>query len=104
MLLCVYRHRFIRAEDLYRQFGHRSRDRLSRRLTWLYRNKFLDRPIAQVDRFGTGQSQSLAYGLDNAGARVVADRFPIDRRLTVHGDKVRALKGRLGIPSIMSFR
>lgn len=77
VLLCVYRHRFIRADDLYRLFLHRSRDRLSRRLTWLYRNQFLDRPIAQVDRFRSGASQALAYGLDNAGARVVAERFGV---------------------------
>lgn len=77
LLLCVYRHRFVRADDLYRLFAHRSRDRLSRRLTWLYRNQFLDRPIAQVDRFRTGASQALAYGLDNAGARVVAERFGV---------------------------
>lgn len=77
LLLCVYRHRFIRADDLYRLFAHRSRDRLSRRLTWLYRNQFLDRPIAQVDRFRTGASQALAYGLDNAGARVVAEQFGV---------------------------
>lgn len=77
VLLCVYRHRFIRADDLYRLFPHRSRDRLSRRLTWLYRNQFLDRPIAQVDRFRSGVSQTLAYGLDNAGARVVAERFVV---------------------------
>lgn len=77
VLLCVYRHRFVRADDLYRLFAHRSRDRLSRRLTWLYRNQFLDRPIAQVDRFRAGASQALAYGLDNAGARVVAERFGV---------------------------
>lgn len=77
LLLCVYRHRFIRADDLYRLFAQRSRDRLSRRLTRLYRNQFLDRPIAQVDRFRAGPSQSLAYGLDNAGARVVAEQFGV---------------------------
>lgn len=77
ILLCIYRHRFVRADDLYRLFSHRSRDRLSRRLTWLYRNQFLDRPIAQVDRFRSDSSQALAYGLDNAGARVVADRFGV---------------------------
>lgn len=77
VLLCVYRHRFIRSDDLYRLFPHRSRDRLSRRLTWLYRNQFLDRPIAQVDSYRSGPPQALAYGLDNAGARVVAERFGV---------------------------
>lgn len=77
VLLCVYRHRFIRADDLYRLFPHRSRDRLSRRLTWLYRNQFLDRPIAQVDSFRSSPSQALVYGLDNAGARIVAERYGV---------------------------
>lgn len=74
ILRYVYRHRFIRADDLYRLFPDRSPDRLSRRLTRLYRSQFLDRPIAQVDRFRAGGSQSLVYGLDNAGARYLKER------------------------------
>lgn len=70
----VYRHRFIRADDLYRLFPERSPDRLSRRLTHLYRGQFLDRPIAQIDRYREGGSQSLVYGLDNAGARYLKER------------------------------
>lgn len=65
----VYRHRFIRSEDLYRLLSNRSPDRLSRRLAALYRAGYLDRPIAQVDRFKQGGSQSMVYGLDTAGAR-----------------------------------
>jgi hypothetical protein len=73
----VFRYRFIRAEDLYRLFPHRTPDRLSRRLVQLYRAGFLDRPIAQVDYFrGTG-SQSLVYGLDTAGARVLSQEHGI---------------------------
>lgn len=68
----VFRHRFIRAEDLYRLLG-RSPDRLSRRLTLLYRAGFLDRPIAQIDRYKQGGSQSLVYGLGNAGARYLKE-------------------------------
>lgn len=74
ILRYVYRHRFIRADDLYRLFPDRSHDRLSRRLTRLYRGRFLDRPLAQVDRFREGGSQSLVYGLDNAGARYLKER------------------------------
>jgi hypothetical protein len=69
----VYRHRFIRADDLYRLFGDRSPDKLSRRLTRLFRNEFLDRPIAQVDRFHEGGSRAMVYGLDNAGARYLKE-------------------------------
>lgn len=77
VLLLVYRHRFVRADDIYDLLPHRSRDKLSRRLTWLYRNQFLDRPISQIDRFRAGPSQALVYGLDNAGARVVAEQFKV---------------------------
>jgi len=69
----VYRHRFIRAEDLHRLLNSRSPDRLSRRLTLLYRAGFLDRPIAQVDRFKQGGSQSFVYGLDTKGARYLKE-------------------------------
>jgi hypothetical protein len=69
----VYRHRFVRAEDLYRLFPDRSPDRLSRRLTLLFRAGYLDRPVAQIDRFKQGGSQSLVYGLDTAGARYLKE-------------------------------
>jgi hypothetical protein len=68
----VYRHRFIRSEDLYRLFG-RSEDRLSRRLMLLYRAGFLDRPVAQIDRYQQGGSRSMVYGLDAAGARYLKE-------------------------------
>ncbi len=77
ILRCIYRHRFVRADDLYRLFGARSQDKLSRRLTRLYRNKFLDRPIAQIDRFHEGGSKALVYGLDNAGARYLKDTLNV---------------------------
>jgi hypothetical protein len=73
----VYRHRFIRADDLYRLFADRSADRLSRRLTALYRAGYLDRPIAQIDRFTKGGSQSLVYGLDTAGARYLKETLGV---------------------------
>lgn len=75
ILARVFRYRFVRADDLYRLFPNRSPDRLSRRLTWLYRNQYLDRPIAQIDRFRGGGSQAFVYGLDNAGARLLAERL-----------------------------
>src|SRR6266699_2407999 len=71
----VFRHRFVRADDLYRLFPERSPDRLSRRLTLLYRNHYIDRPIAQIDRFRAGGSQALVYGLDTAGARYLKAKF-----------------------------
>ena len=75
VLRCVYRHRFVRADDLYRLFANRSPDRLSRRLTLLFRAEFLDRPIAQVDRYKEGGSRPLVYGLGNAGARYLKEKL-----------------------------
>jgi hypothetical protein len=74
ILLCVYRHRFVRADELYRLIN-RSPDRLSRRLTLLFRNEYLDRPIAQVDRYRGGGSRPLVYGLGAAGARYLKERL-----------------------------
>jgi len=69
----IYRHRFIRTTDLYRLLSPRSPDKVSRRLARLYRNHFLDRPLAQIDQFRGAGSQPLVYGLDNAGARYLAN-------------------------------
>jgi hypothetical protein len=69
----VHRHRFVRTSDLYRLFADRSPDKISRRLARLYRAGFLDRPIAQIDRYRGGGSQPLVYGLDTAGARLLAE-------------------------------
>jgi hypothetical protein len=81
ILQCVYRHRFVDAERIYRLFPERSSDRISRRLTLLFRNEFLDRPKAQIDRFGEGGSRPFVYGLGNAGARFLKERLgtPIGR-------------------------
>jgi hypothetical protein len=74
IIRCVFRHRFVRADDLYRLFSDRSPDRLSRRLTLLYRNQYLDRPGSQIDRFRKGGSQAYVYGLDSAGARLLKEK------------------------------
>jgi hypothetical protein len=68
----VFQYRFVRAADIFRLFPDRSPDKLSRRLARLYRSQHLDRPLAQIERFGTGGSKSLVYGLDNLGARLLA--------------------------------
>ena len=66
----VYRHRFIRAEDLYRLFYDRSSDRLSRRLTALYRAGYLDSSRSADRPLQTGRlADRWVYGLDTAGAR-----------------------------------
>jgi hypothetical protein len=73
----VYRHRFVSSEDLFRLFADRSPDKLSRRLTRLYRTGYLDRPRAQIDHYRQGGSRAIVYGLDEAGARTLKERFGI---------------------------
>lgn len=73
----VHRHRFVRADDLYRLFPGRSSDKLSRRLVRLFRNRYLDRPIAQIDRHREGGSAALVYGLDSAGARHLKEHLNV---------------------------
>ena len=68
----VYRHRFLRSEDLYALMG-RSQDRLSRRLTTLFRAEYLDRPSAQIDRFRSGGMQPFVYGLGALGAKYLKE-------------------------------
>jgi len=69
----VYRHRFVRADDFQRLLK-RSADRLSRRLTLLFRNEYLDRPPAQFDRFREGGSKAFVYGLGAKGARFLKEK------------------------------
>lgn len=73
ILKLIYRHRFVRAEDLYRLFPERTPDRLSRRLTLLFRAEYLERPIAQIDRYQKGGSKTLVYGLGSAGAKYLKE-------------------------------
>ena len=67
----------MRSDDLYRLFPGRSPDKLSRRLVRLYRNHYLDRPVAQVDHFREGGSSALVYGLDAAGARYLKEQLNV---------------------------
>ena len=73
----VFRHRFVRSDDLYRLFPGRSPDKVSRRLVRLYRNHYLDRPIAQIDRFREGGSSAMVYGLDASGARYLKEQLNV---------------------------
>ncbi|HTT98822.1 MAG TPA: replication-relaxation family protein, partial [Rhizomicrobium sp.] len=70
----VYRYRFIRSDDIHRLLAGRSADRVSRRLTLLFRNEYLDRPPAQIDRFGQGGSHAFVYGLGMNGARFLKEK------------------------------
>lgn len=72
MLRYIRRYRFVRTTDLFALMQHRSSDRLSRRLTQLYRAGYLDRPASQIDAFRGRGSQPLVYGLDTLGVRAIA--------------------------------
>lgn len=82
----IERHRFLRTTDVYRLFPTRAPDRISRRLMQLYRAGYLDRPLSQINQYRSGGSQPLVYGLDGAGARLLALR----RGETVRSNDIRA--------------
>jgi len=92
ILRVIHRHRFVRADHLYRLFSERSPDRLSRRLTLLFRAGYLGRPLAQIDRFQEGGSQPLTYGLDRLGARFLKEKKGVSIGETDWKTRNRAFK------------
>ena len=68
----VARRRLIRSTHIAALVG-RSVDRTNDRLKLLFHAGYLDRPLAQFDRFPTGSS-SYVYALANRGARLLCER------------------------------
>lgn len=71
ILRLVQRHRFLRSHQLAALIGG-SRQQLLRRLQSLYHHGFVERPLAQIDYYQRGGSQSMVYGLANRGAAHLA--------------------------------
>ena len=67
ILRLLLRHRFLRSRHLVALIGG-SRQRLLRRLQSLYHHGFVERPLAQIEYYQRGGSQSMVYGLANRGA------------------------------------
>lgn len=71
ILRLLQRHRFLRSHQLAALIGG-SRQQLLRRLQSLYHHGFVERPLAQIDYYQRGGSQSMVYGLANSGAAHLA--------------------------------
>lgn len=71
VLRLLQRHRFLRSHQLAALIGG-SRQQLLRRLQSLYHHGFVERPLAQIDYYQRGGSQSMVYGLANRGAAHLA--------------------------------
>jgi hypothetical protein len=68
----VDEHRFIRSNQIISLAGG-SPQQLLRRLQLLFHHGYLDRPRSQLSYFHEGGSKSIAYGLGNKGAKLLAN-------------------------------
>jgi hypothetical protein len=75
----VHQHRFLNSDQIVMLIGG-SRQNLLRRLALLFQHSFLDRPRAQLEYFRPNLNSPLVYGLGNAGADLLAERFAVPRR------------------------
>jgi hypothetical protein len=71
MVRHVYRHRFLRSDQLARLVGG-SHQQILRRLQLLYHHRYLDRPRSQIDYFQSGGSRRMVYGLGSRGAAMLS--------------------------------
>jgi Replication-relaxation len=75
----VFRHRLIDSRSLYSLFPNRSDQVISRRLNRLWKNEFLDRPVAQnIKSTLTPGSDYLVYALAREGARFLRTQHGIE--------------------------
>lgn len=73
ILRAVFRHRFLRSNQIARSVSG-SRQQLLRRLQSLYHHGYLERPRCQLDYFERGGSRSMVYGLGNRGVAFLRRR------------------------------
>lgn len=79
IIRAVHKHRFLDSEQIGLLIGG-SRQNLLRRLVLLFQHQFLDRPRAQLEYFRPIRNSPLVYGLGNAGADLLAERFAVPRQ------------------------
>jgi hypothetical protein len=72
------RYRFLRSTHIAALVG-RSLDRTNNRLRLLFHAGYLDRPHAQLDYYPTSGSAPMVYALANRGARLLIDRYGMER-------------------------
>jgi hypothetical protein len=84
----IHRHRFLRSPQIVALLGG-STQQLLRRLKLLYHHRYLERPRAQIDRYGEGGSQHIIYGLGNKSRAFLKQELNVDFREASWGEKNR---------------
>ena len=79
IIQAVHKLRFLDSNQIGLLIGG-SRQNLLRRLALLFQHRYLDRPRAQLEYFRPVRNNPLVYGLGNAGADLLSERFSIPRR------------------------
>ncbi|MDP2705489.1 MAG: replication-relaxation family protein [bacterium] len=74
----VFRYRLLSSKQIA-TLTEGSHQNLLRRLKLLYNNRYLDRPISQLDYYRAGGSHPMIYALGNRGADLIQAKFGIPR-------------------------
>lgn len=87
----VFRHRLLSSKQIS-TLTEGSHQNLLRRLKLLYNNRYLDRPISQLDYYRSGGSHPIVYALGNHGADLLRTKFGIPRQEINWTAKNRSVK------------
>jgi hypothetical protein len=79
IIQAVHKYRFLDSDQIGLLVGG-SRQNLLRRLALLFQHRHLDRPRSQLEYFSPIRNRPLVYGLGNAGADMLSERFSIPRK------------------------
>jgi hypothetical protein len=87
----VFRYRLLNSKQIA-TLTEGSHQNLLRRLKLLYNNRYLDRPISQLDYYCADGSHPIVYALGNRGADLLRAKFGISRQEVDWTAKNRSVK------------
>lgn len=87
----VFKYRLLNSKQIA-TLTEGSHQNLLRRLKLLYNNRYLDRPISQIDYYRAGGSHPMIYALGNRGADLLRTKFGIPRQEIDWTAKNRSVK------------
>ena len=87
----VFKYRLLNSRQIITLAGG-SQQNLLRRLKLLYNNRYLDRPLAQLDYYRAGGSHPMVYALGNLGADLLQTKCGIPEREIDWTTKNRSVK------------
>ena len=87
----VFRYRLLSSKQIA-TITEGSYQNLLRRLKLLYNNRYLDRPISQIDYYRAGGSHPIVYAIGNRGADLLRAKFGIPRQEINWTAKNRSVK------------